>query len=130
VSGWVTAAMIGVAIYAAILLGLVLAGRGVRARELALLVPTLVLLFKDLLADRRVPRGAKAWVVVALLYLLNPLDLVPEFLPVIGPIDDAIVAALALRHLVRAAGATIVHERWRGDAATLDRLLRAARITP
>lgn len=128
--GWAIAIVGAVIVYAAVLVVFVVAGRGVRARELALLVPLLILLFKDLLGDRRVPRGAKVWVALGLLYLVNPIDLVPEFLPMVGPIDDAIVAALTLRHLVKAAGALLVYERWRGEASTLDALLRAARISP
>lgn len=127
--GWAIGIVGAVAVYVAVVVALVLAGRGVRARELALVVPMLVLLFKDLLGDRRVPRGAKVVVVLGLLYLLNPLDLVPEFLPIVGPIDDAIVAALTLRYLVKAAGVAIVEERWRGERSTLDMLLRAARIS-
>lgn len=127
--GWLVAIVVAVAVYAAAILALIVAGRGVEAREFAALVPRLALLFWDLVRDPRVRRGPKVWLVVGGLWLASPIDLVPEFIPVIGPLDDALVAALVLRHLVRRAGPAIVHEHWRGDPTTLDRILRAARVS-
>jgi uncharacterized membrane protein YkvA (DUF1232 family) len=115
-----------VAIYAIAVLALILAGRGVAARELARLLPNLILLFKDLLKDARVPRGPKVVLAIGIVWLISPIDLLPEFLPVLGPLDDAVVAALVLRHLVHRAGAEIVREHWRGEPATLEMILRAA----
>ena len=126
---WLLALVIAAAIYAAALLGLILAGRRVAAKELATLLPNLLLLFKDLARDPRVPRGAKMWIVIGGLWLASPIDLLPEFLPVIGPLDDAVVAALVLRYLVRRAGVEVVSEHWRGEPTTLERLLEAARIS-
>ena len=117
---------IAVAAYAALVLGLILAGRRVAAKELAALIPNLLLLFKDLAKDPSVPRGPKIWLAVGTLWLLSPIDLLPEFLPVLGPLDDAVVAAVVLRHLVRRAGVDIVRSHWRGEPATLDRILRAS----
>lgn len=51
----------------------------------------------------------------------------PEFIPVAGPLDDAIVAALVLRRLVRTAGREVVAHHWQGEQATLERILRIAR---
>ena len=99
-------------------------GRVGAARELLGLIPNLLLLFKDLVRDERVPRGAKVWLGVAAVWLASPIDLVPEFIPVLGPLDDAIVAAAVLRHLVRRAGSDVVYEHWRGDPATIGRVLR------
>ena len=99
-------------------------GRVGAARELLGLIPNLLLLFKDLVRDERVPRGAKVWLGVAAVWLASPIDLIPEFIPVLGPLDDAIVAAAVLRHLVRRAGSDVVYEHWRGDAATIGRVLR------
>jgi len=98
-------------------------GRRSAARELATLIPNLLVLFRGLLRDPRVSRGAKVWVGVAVAWIVSPIDLVPEFIPVVGPLDDAIVAALVLRHLVKASGREVVLEHWRGDPATLDRIV-------
>jgi uncharacterized membrane protein YkvA (DUF1232 family) len=121
-----TAAAVALLLYAILVLALVLAGRKVQAKELAVLIPNLLLLFKDLAKDPTVPRGPKIWLGAATLWLLSPIDLLPEFLPVIGPLDDAVVAALVLRHLVRRAGSGVVRTHWRGDPATLELILRAS----
>jgi uncharacterized membrane protein YkvA (DUF1232 family) len=125
---WLVAILILVAIYLVLVVALILSGRHVAAKELALLVPNLVLLFKDLLRDRSVPRRPKIAVAIGVVWLISPIDLLPEFLPVLGPLDDAVVAALVLRYLVKRAGIEVVQEHWRGDPATLASILRAARI--
>jgi uncharacterized membrane protein YkvA (DUF1232 family) len=115
---------IAVAIWLLIVAALFAFGRASAAKALVGLVPNLMLLFKDLLRDPRVPRGSKIWLGVGALWLASPIDLLPEFLPIIGPLDDAIVAAVILRHLVRKAGTDVVAEHWRGDPASLQRILR------
>jgi uncharacterized membrane protein YkvA (DUF1232 family) len=90
----------------------------------------LILLFKDLARDPRVPRGSKALLVFGALWFASPIDLIPEFIPVLGPLDDAVVAALILRHLMRSAGADVAAEQWRGEPETLDRLLRFSKQRP
>jgi uncharacterized membrane protein YkvA (DUF1232 family) len=116
------------ALYLVLVAALVLSGRRLAARELAALLPNLIRLFRDLAKDDRVPRRAKIVLAIAGIWLVSPIDLLPEFLPVIGPLDDAVVAALALRYLIARAGADVVREHWRGEPATLDAILRAARI--
>jgi len=116
--------LVAVAVYAALLVVLIVAGRGAAARELATLVPNLARLFKDLIRDPRVPRGSKVLLVIAAAWVASPIDLIPEFIPVLGPLDDAVVAALVLRHVLRRAGREVVVEHWRGDPATLERILR------
>jgi uncharacterized membrane protein YkvA (DUF1232 family) len=116
------------AIYLVLVATLILSGRRVAAKELATLLPNLILLFKDLARDPNVPRRAKVVLALAGIWLISPIDLLPEFLPVLGPLDDAVVAALALRYLVRRAGSEVVRDHWRGERATLDVILRAARI--
>ena len=61
-------------------------------------------------------------------WVVSPIDLVPEFIPVLGPLDDAVVAGLILRHVVKLAGREVVEEHWRGDAATLDRIMTIMRV--
>ncbi len=120
--------LIGLAVAASIwvvaVVVLVAFGRRTQARELATLIPNLVILFRGLLRDPRVPRGAKIWLGVAVVWIVSPIDLVPEFIPVVGPLDDAIVAALVLRHLLRRTPREVLVEHWRGDPATLERLVR------
>ncbi len=73
--------------------------------------------------DPRVPRRAKLAVGFAALWVLSPIDLIPEFLPVIGPLDDIVVVALALRYAARQIPRAALVEAWPGDPAVLDRLL-------
>jgi uncharacterized membrane protein YkvA (DUF1232 family) len=118
--------LIGVAIAVAVWLVaigvLILLGRRSAARELATLIPNVVALFRGLLKDERVSRGSKALLVLAVVWLVSPIDLVPEFIPVAGPLDDAIVAALVLRFVLRRTDRAVVESYWRGDPRTLDRL--------
>lgn len=126
------ALLIGLAIAAGLwiigIAALAILGKRSAARELASFLPNLALLFKGLLRDPRVPRRSKFWIAFAVAWIASPIDLIPEFIPVAGPLDDAIVAALVLRHLLRKAGAPVVREYWRGDPEVLDRLLGAGRI--
>jgi uncharacterized membrane protein YkvA (DUF1232 family) len=106
---------------------LVALGKRSRARELVTLLPNLVVLFRGLLADPRVPRSSKRWLWFALVWSISPIDLVPEFVPVAGPLDDAIVAALVLRHVLRRTDRAVLADHWRGDPATLDAAIREGR---
>ncbi len=115
--------LLAASIWGVIVIALVLAGRRAAARELAALVPNLLLLFRGLLGDARVPGGAKLWLLLAVAWIASPIDLIPEFVPVAGPLDDAIVAALVLRHLLRRTPRAVLLEHWRGDPATLERVL-------
>jgi uncharacterized membrane protein YkvA (DUF1232 family) len=122
----IIAAIALVAIWALAVLVLLWSGRKTAAKELVVLLPNLVRLFRGLLGDPRVPRGSKALLLVGAVWLVSPIDLIPEFLPGIGGIDDAIVAALILRHLVRRAGDEVVREHWKGDPKTIGLILRVA----
>jgi uncharacterized membrane protein YkvA (DUF1232 family) len=96
------------------------------ARELAAFVPDCAVLFKRLLGDERVSRRAKALLLLLIPYLAMPFDLIPDFIPVIGQLDDAFFAALVLRYLVRAAGRGVVEDLWPGSARGLAVVLRLA----
>ena len=69
------------------------------------------------------PRRAKLAILLAGLWLLSPIDLLPEFLPVIGPLDDALVIALALRYAARSVPRPVLLEAWPADPRLLERLL-------
>jgi len=92
-------------------------------KDLTGFLPACVTLVRRLRADPRVPFKAKAAVVVAGLWVLSPVDLLPEFLPVIGPLDDVVVVALALRYAARRVPREVLLEAWPGDRRLLERLL-------
>jgi uncharacterized membrane protein YkvA (DUF1232 family) len=100
--------------------------RDVSARELVRLVPDILRLVRDLIADRAAPRGVRIALVVLLVWLISPIDLIPEFIPVLGPLDDVIVAVVILRYVRRRLGADELRRRWRGSEsgwALVERLL-------
>ncbi len=113
-------------VYASFVVALILAGRRDDARALATFIPDCVVLFRELLRDPRVSRGRKLLLAALLAYLAMPIDLVPDFLPVAGQLDDAIVVALVLRSVLRAGGPGLLREHWRGPGKSLDVLLRLA----
>jgi uncharacterized membrane protein YkvA (DUF1232 family) len=92
-------------------------------KDLAGFLPACVTLVRRLRADPRVPWQAKAAVVVAGLWVLSPVDLLPEFLPVIGPLDDVVVVALALRYAARRVPRQVLVEAWPGEPRLLERLI-------
>jgi uncharacterized membrane protein YkvA (DUF1232 family) len=123
--GWVLAAL---AVYAAAVLALVALGRRTDARALAGFVPDCVVFVRRLLRDPRVPRRRKLALVLLAAYLVIPIDLVPDFIPVAGHLDDAIVVALVLRYVLRGAGGeALLREHWPGPGRSLALVSRAAR---
>jgi uncharacterized membrane protein YkvA (DUF1232 family) len=90
------------------------------------LLPDLVRLVRALAADPAAPRSVKLALLGLLAYLVNPIDLIPEFVPVLGPLDDVIVAGIVLRWAGRRLGREWVRAHWTGTPeglATLERLL-------
>jgi uncharacterized membrane protein YkvA (DUF1232 family) len=92
-------------------------------RDLAGFVPACVTTARRLRRDPRVPRRAKVVVALAGLWVLSPIDLLPEFLPVIGPLDDVVVVALALRYAARQVPRDVLAAAWPGEPRMLERLL-------
>ncbi len=90
------------------------------------LLPDLVRLVRRLAADRTVPRGVRVRLWLLLAYLLSPVDLVPDVVPVLGYADDAVVVAMALRAVVRRAGPGALARHWPGDPAALEAVSRLA----
>jgi uncharacterized membrane protein YkvA (DUF1232 family) len=84
-------------------------------------------LLKRLLRDPRVPFRAKVLLALTIPYLASPIDLIPDFIPVLGQIDDAFIFAFALRYVTRRAGPEVVSELWPGSERGLRTLLALAR---
>jgi uncharacterized membrane protein YkvA (DUF1232 family) len=122
---WVTALSLLVTWVLAILL-LALLGRRLGVARLGWLLPDMIRLLRRILQDERTPRSSRWWLLFALGWCLSPIDLVPEFLPVLGAADDVVVVALVLRHVLKTAGPDLIREHWSGDPEAIDRMLRLA----
>jgi uncharacterized membrane protein YkvA (DUF1232 family) len=92
-------------------------------RDLAAFIPDCLTTVRRLRRDPRVPRRAKIAVLIAGLWVASPIDLIPEFVPVIGPLDDVVVVALALRYAARQVPRDVLLAAWPGDPRLLERLL-------
>ena len=122
----VVAALATASLYAVFVAVLVLAGRREGARAAAAFVPDCVVLFRRLLSDPRVPRRKKLVLAALIPYLLMPFDLVPDFIPVAGYLDDAVIVAFALRYVLRGSGPDLIAAHWPGPPASLKLVLRFA----
>jgi uncharacterized membrane protein YkvA (DUF1232 family) len=96
-------------------------------RDAAEFLPACVTTARRLRADEAVPRRAKVALLVAILWVLSPIDLIPEFLPVIGPLDDVVAVVLLLRYAARAIPREVLMEAWPAEPRLLERLLGAPR---
>ena len=114
-------------VYAGFVLVLLARGRRQDARALAGFVPDCAVLVGRLLRDPRVPRRRKLLLLALLGYLALPFDLVPDFIPVAGQVDDAVILALVLRSVLRSGGERLVREHWPGPEQSLALILRLAR---
>ncbi|MGH3384707.1 MAG: YkvA family protein [Nocardioidaceae bacterium] len=92
-------------------------------RELVEFLPACVTTARRLRKDPSVPRRAKVAVAIAVVWTVSPIDLLPEFLPVIGPLDDIVVIALALRYAARAVPRDVLFEAWPAEHRLLERLV-------
>jgi uncharacterized membrane protein YkvA (DUF1232 family) len=130
---WLRLVAIAVALILASWIVLVLLARRLppgSMKDLAGFLPACATTVRRLRKDPRVPRRAKVAVVFAGLWVLSPIDLIPEFLPVIGPLDDVVVVALALRYASRRVPREALEEAWAGDPHVLDRLLGSRHAAP
>ncbi|WP_350271631.1 YkvA family protein [Frondihabitans sucicola] len=92
-------------------------------------MPDVIRLVRRLAADRTVSIGVRVWLSILLVYLVSPIDLIPDFIPVLGYADDAIIVALALRFAARKAGRAKIEEHWPGTPHGLVAVLRLAGLT-
>ena len=119
-----------VLVWLAFVVALLLAGRSGDARALAGFVPDCLVLVGRLVRDPRVPRRRKLLLAVLLGYLALPFDLVPDFIPVAGQLDDAILVGLVLRAVLRASGTPLLREHWPGPERSLQVIERFAGAAP
>jgi uncharacterized membrane protein YkvA (DUF1232 family) len=117
-------------LWVALLLALVI-GRpdDLSLRDAARLLPDVVRLLRRLATDPTVPRGTRARLWLLLAYLVMPFDLVPDFIPVLGYADDAIIVAIALRSVTRRAGTVAIERHWPGTPDGLAAVRRIARLS-
>ena len=101
----------------------------VRLREGLRLLPNLIRLLRRLAADPELPRGIRVRLVLLLAYLVSPIDLVPDFIPVLGYADDAIIVAIALRSVTRRAGPGALARHWPGTPDGLATVRRLAGLS-
>ena len=116
-----------IVVWGAFVVWLIAVGRRGAARALATFIPDCIVLVTRLARDPRVPRRRKLVLLGLVGYLALPFDLVPDFIPVAGPLDDAIIVALVLRHFVRAGGEPLISDLWPGPEQSLALILRLAR---
>ena len=100
-----------------------------RVIDLIRLLPDLLRLFKRVATDREVPRMVRVELMLLLAYLVSPIDLIPDFIPVIGFLDDALVVAIMLRIVVRTAGPRMLEKHWPGTPQGLWALRRLCGLT-
>jgi uncharacterized membrane protein YkvA (DUF1232 family) len=125
--GWLLVGVgIAVLVYLALIAALVVAGRRTDARALARYIPDCLVLLRRLIADERVPRQRKVALLALVAYLSMPIDIVPDMIPVVGQLDDVLVAALALRYALRSGGPDLLRQHWPGPDRSLQVVLRLA----
>lgn len=98
--------------------------RGVAVREVLAIVPDVLRLLRSLIGDRSAPLDVRVVLVGLVAWIISPIDLIPEFVPVLGPIDDIVVAVVAMRFVRRRMGVEDLRRRWSGSAAGFDLLVR------
>jgi uncharacterized membrane protein YkvA (DUF1232 family) len=102
----------------------ILRPRGASIRDVLALVPDVLRLLRSLIADRSVPLDCRLVLLGLLAWIVSPIDLIPEFLPGIGPIDDVVVAIVAFRYVRRRVGVEELRRRWLGTESGFELLLR------
>ncbi len=103
--------------------------RNVPLSQLARVIPDALRLTRHLLSDRSVPAGVRLALVVLLVWLVNPIDVIPEFVPVLGPVDDVVVALLVLRYVRRRIGDDELRRRWPGTPEGYELLTGATTLS-
>lgn len=111
-------------VYALFIGALYVLGRKQDARAWAGLIPDCIILFKRLLNDPKVPRSRKLMLVILIGYLALPIDLIPDFIPIAGQLDDVIIVVLVLRSILRSIGDEDVKKNWSGPESSINQVLK------
>jgi len=98
--------------------------KAIAVREILGLVPDVLRLLRSIIGDRSAPLGVRLVLLGLVAWILSPIDLIPEFIPVLGPIDDVVVAVIALRYVRRRLGVENLRARWSGSREGFEVLLR------
>ena len=102
----------------------ILRPKDVSVRELLGLIPDVLRLLRSLIGDRSVPLDVRLVLIGLLAWIVSPIDLIPEFIPVLGPVDDAIVTVLILRYVRRRLGIEALRSQWAGTPEGFALLVR------
>jgi uncharacterized membrane protein YkvA (DUF1232 family) len=98
-------------------------------QDMMRLLPDVLRLLKRLAGDRTLPTGVRARLALLMAYLALPIDLIPDFIPVLGYADDAIIVALVLRSVARRAGGDALEKHWPGTPDGLTAVRRLCRLS-
>jgi uncharacterized membrane protein YkvA (DUF1232 family) len=98
--------------------------KGVPVRDVLRLIPDVLRLLRSVIADRSAPLDVRIVLVGLLAWIVSPIDLIPEFIPVLGPLDDVVVAVVAMRYVRRRVGVEDLRRRWTGTDDGFALLLR------
>ena len=96
----------------------------IAVREVLRLVPDVIRMLRSIIGDGSAPLGVRVVLIGLVAWILSPIDLIPEFIPVLGPIDDVVVAVIALRYVRRRLGVENLRARWPGTSDGFEVLLR------
>lgn len=111
-------------LYVVFVAGLFVAGKRTHARAIGGFIPDCIILFKRLLQDSRTPKRYRFKLILLIGYLALPIDLIPDFIPVAGQLDDAIIVTLVLRRIVKSVDVEVVKELWAGPTSSLNIILK------
>lgn len=109
---------------ALLILFAILRPKGVPVRELVRIIPDVLRLIRSIVTDGAAPADVRIVLVGLLAWIVSPIDLIPEFIPVLGPVDDVVVAVVAMRYARRRLGINDLRRRWAGTPEGLTLLLR------
>ena len=113
-------------VYLGLVAALIVAGRRTTALALARFIPDCILLLRRLVGDPEVPLRRKLVLLALVAYLALPIDLVPDFVPVAGQLDDVVITALALRYALRSGGPELLRRHWPGPDESLHAVMTLA----